>query len=80
MKPAQVGAVTAYEPTSSSQSTGDIVQVTYGSGFFIGACFALIQWQSLFDTGDAGLEYIDTVTLTDELVIPEQSIGVAFLA
>ncbi|KAI5834837.1 acid protease [Schizophyllum commune Tattone D] len=57
-----VGAVTAYEPTSSSQSTGDIVQVTYGSGFFI------------------GLEYIDTVTLTDELVIPEQSIGAAFLA
>ncbi|KAL1747947.1 hypothetical protein HDZ31DRAFT_60816 [Schizophyllum fasciatum] len=41
-----VGAVTAYKPTNSSQSTGDIVQVTYE------------------------LEYINMVTLTNELIIP----------
>lgn len=57
-----VGAVTPYEQTSTSESTGDIVEVTYGSGFFI------------------GLEYIDTVTLSDDLVIPEQSIGAAFIS
>ncbi|KDQ62683.1 hypothetical protein JAAARDRAFT_121181 [Jaapia argillacea MUCL 33604] len=57
-----VGAGQAYTPTSSSQSTGDSVNVSYGSGSF------------------SGTEYTDTVTLSPELVIQNQSIGVASTA
>ncbi|KAN0074734.1 Aspartic peptidase domain containing protein [Tylopilus felleus] len=54
-----VGASTAYNPTSTSQDTGNTVNVSYGSGTM------------------SGEEYIDTVTLNENLVIQNQSIGVA---
>ncbi|EJC99838.1 acid protease [Fomitiporia mediterranea MF3/22] len=55
-----VGAGKPYVPSSSSQETGSIVQVTYltGSSF-------------------TGMEYTDTVSLSPNLVIEGQSIGVA---
>ena len=31
-----VGATKAFTPTSSTQETIDLVEVTYGSGFFVG--------------------------------------------
>ncbi|PCH40297.1 acid protease [Wolfiporia cocos MD-104 SS10] len=54
-----VGADKAYVKTSTSKSTGDTVNVSYGSGSF------------------SGTEYTDTVTLASQLVITNQSIGVA---
>jgi hypothetical protein len=54
-----VGAGTPYNPTSTSQDTGNTVNVSYGSGTM------------------SGEEYIDTVTLKENLVIKNQSIGVA---
>ncbi|KZV63908.1 acid protease [Peniophora sp. CONT] len=54
-----VGANTKYVKTSTSKSTGDTVNVSYGSGQF------------------SGTEYTDTVTLSSDLVIQSQSIGVA---
>ncbi|TFK52340.1 acid protease [Heliocybe sulcata] len=57
-----VGADKAYNPTSTSHSTGKSVNVSYGSGSF------------------SGTEYTDTVTLSPDLVIQNQSIGVASTA
>jgi len=57
-----VGAATKYVKTSTSQSTGNSVNVSYGSGSF------------------SGTEFTDTVTLSDSLVIDNQSIGVASTA
>lgn len=57
-----LGAATKYVKTSSSQSTGNSVNVSYGSGSF------------------SGTEFTDTVTLSDSLVIEDQSIGVASTA
>lgn len=57
-----VGADKKYTPTSTSQSTGATVSVTYGSGSF------------------SGKEFIDQVTISPELVIQKQSIGVASTA
>ncbi|KAF8125701.1 acid protease [Boletus edulis] len=54
-----VGAATQYNPTSTSQDSGNVVNVSYGSGTM------------------SGEEYTDTVTLSDALVIRNQSIGVA---
>ncbi|KAG8214431.1 acid protease [Butyriboletus roseoflavus] len=54
-----VGASTAYNPTSTSQNTGNTINVSYGSGTM------------------SGNEYTDTVTLNTNLVIHNQSIGVA---
>ncbi|KAF8551287.1 acid protease [Imleria badia] len=54
-----VGAGTPYKSTSTSQGTGNTVNVSYGSGTM------------------SGEEYTDTVTLNDNLVIQNQSIGVA---
>ncbi|KIL59047.1 hypothetical protein M378DRAFT_15078 [Amanita muscaria Koide BX008] len=57
-----VGAGQTYNPTSTSQNTGNQVNVSYGSGSF------------------SGTEYNDTVTLAPDLVIPNQSVGVASTA
>ncbi|EIM81431.1 family A1 protease [Stereum hirsutum FP-91666 SS1] len=57
-----VGAGKAYVKTSTSKSTGQKVNVSYGSGSF------------------SGTEYTDTVTLGSDLVIQNQSIGVASTA
>jgi len=57
-----VGAATKYTKTSTSKSTGNTVNVSYGSGSF------------------SGTEYTDTVTLGSDLVIKNQSIGVASTA
>ncbi|OJA14470.1 hypothetical protein AZE42_05288 [Rhizopogon vesiculosus] len=54
-----IGANTTYKPTSTSHSTGNTVNVSYGSGSM------------------TGKEYTDTVTLGANLVIKNQSIGVA---
>ncbi|EPQ56856.1 aspartic proteinase [Gloeophyllum trabeum ATCC 11539] len=54
-----VGAYQRYTRTSTSKSTGDRVEVSYGSGAF------------------EGTEYTDRVTLSSNLVINSQSIGVA---
>jgi len=54
-----IGANTKYRPTSTSHSTGNTVNVSYGSGSM------------------TGKEYTDTVTLGPNLVIKNQSIGVA---
>ncbi|KAG7088153.1 hypothetical protein E1B28_012174 [Marasmius oreades] len=54
-----VGAHKGYTPTSTSQTQGNEVQVTYGSGSFVGT------------------EYTDTVALSPNMVIQDQSIGVA---
>ncbi|TFY71569.1 hypothetical protein EVG20_g1455 [Dentipellis fragilis] len=57
-----VGAGQKYTRTSTSKSTGQKVNVSYGSGSF------------------SGTEYTDQVTLSSELVIQNQSIGVASTA
>ncbi|KAH9847941.1 acid protease [Lenzites betulinus] len=57
-----VGAGQAYRHTSTSKSTGQSVNVSYGSGSF------------------SGTEFTDTVTISDGLVIQNQSIGVASTA
>jgi len=54
-----VGANTKYVQTSTSKSTGQKVNVSYGSGQF------------------SGTEFTDQVTLSADLVIQQQSIGVA---
>ncbi|KAI5895030.1 acid protease [Schizophyllum commune H4-8] len=54
-----VGAAKSYEPSDTSQDTDEPVEVTYGSGFFLGT------------------EWIDRVSLSRELVVHRQSIGVA---
>ncbi|KAF9806956.1 hypothetical protein IEO21_08446 [Rhodonia placenta] len=54
-----VGADQKYAPTTSSKSTGNTVNVSYGSGSF------------------SGTEYVDQVTIAPDLVIQQQSIGVA---
>ncbi|KAI0760884.1 acid protease [Trametes elegans] len=60
-----VGAGTPFTRTSSTQDTGSLVEVTYGSGFVIGVDCS------------AGQQVLDTVTLAPDLVIENQSIGVA---
>ncbi|KAL1950685.1 hypothetical protein VTO73DRAFT_5809 [Trametes versicolor] len=57
-----VGAGQAYKKTSTSKSTGQSVNVSYGSGSF------------------SGTEFTDTVTISSDLVIQNQSIGVASTA
>ncbi|KAL5501258.1 hypothetical protein ACEPAH_9645 [Sanghuangporus vaninii] len=57
-----VGAGRAYVRTSTSEATGDLTEVTYGSGFFIGT------------------EFLDTVTLAEDLVITNQGIGAAAIS
>ncbi|EMD34570.1 hypothetical protein CERSUDRAFT_125176 [Gelatoporia subvermispora B] len=54
-----------YNPTSTSQFTGDEVSVSYGSGAF---------------AGTQGEEYLDTVTVASGLAIQQQSIGAAFIS
>ncbi|KAH8109685.1 family A1 protease [Phellopilus nigrolimitatus] len=54
-----VGAGKAFVETSTSKETDNLMEVTYGSGFFL------------------GIEFTDTVTLTEDLVITGQDIGVA---
>ncbi|KAG7088152.1 hypothetical protein E1B28_012173 [Marasmius oreades] len=54
-----VGVHKGYTPTSTSQTQGNEVQVTYGSGSFVGT------------------EYTDTIALSPNMIIKNQSIGVA---
>nr|VWP01181.1 Transcription regulator [Ganoderma boninense] len=54
-----VGADKSYVKTGTSKSTGDSIQVSYGSGSF------------------SGTEYTDQVTISDNLVIQNQGVGVA---
>ncbi|KIK33615.1 hypothetical protein CY34DRAFT_18260 [Suillus luteus UH-Slu-Lm8-n1] len=58
-----IGANKSYSKTTASQNTGNAFAVSYGDGFN----------QSYV----AGIEYLDTITLTSDLVIEQQSIGVA---
>ncbi|KAI0819363.1 acid protease [Trametes gibbosa] len=57
-----VGAGKAYVRTETSQATGNLVEVTYGSGFVFGCI---------------GEAFTDSVTLADGFVVQDQTIGAA---
>ncbi|KAG1736321.1 acid protease [Suillus lakei] len=59
-----IGANKSYSKTTTSLSTGNKFIVSYGDG--------------LNQSYVSGMEYLDTVTLTSDLVIKQQSIGVGF--
>ncbi|KAG2147742.1 acid protease [Suillus bovinus] len=59
-----IGANKAYEKTATSKDTGNHFSVSYGEG--------------LDGSYVSGEEYTDTVTLNSDLVIDNQSIGVAY--
>ena len=72
-----IGAAQSYEKTSSSYATGNKVTVTYGSGDFAGyECESrpLLQAYTRLIVLDPDL---DTVSLSPQLTITNQSIGVA---
>ena len=66
-------------PTTSSKFTGDLVAVRYGR--FVHLPTRFIRTFSFACSGYfVGAEFTDTVTLSEDLVIENQSIGVAFLS
>ncbi|KAJ7201369.1 family A1 protease [Mycena pura] len=70
-----VGANKSYVPTSTAHPTGDRVGVRYGSGLF-NLCRCQIVPESLDELQDCN-EWTDKVSLAPDLVIENQSIGVA---